>query len=85
MDGNECVLWMKTIGLYTSGAVGRETIHIGYTKQKLCSKQNIKKNIKKTSKKCQNNHILLISYLLSFHEQRMDISTISLLFIFINF
>jgi len=35
MDG--CALWMIRDGLYISGLVGRETIHMGYVKQKLCS------------------------------------------------
>ncbi len=38
MDENGCVPWMKTDGLYTSGEVGRETIDMGYIKQKLCLK-----------------------------------------------
>jgi len=38
MDENGFVLWMKTTGLYTSGVVGREIIHMGYIKQKLCSR-----------------------------------------------
>jgi len=35
MDG--CVPWMKSDGLYTSGVVGREPIHMGYVKQELFS------------------------------------------------
>jgi len=38
MDENECIPWMKTIGLHTSWEIGRETIDMGYIKQKLCSK-----------------------------------------------
>jgi len=38
MDENGCVPWMKTNDLYTSGVVGRKTIHMGYIKQKLYSK-----------------------------------------------
>jgi len=29
-------LWMKRDGLYTSGVVGSEIIHMGYVKQELC-------------------------------------------------
>jgi len=42
-DENGCVPWMKRVGLYTSGVVGRETIHMGYIKQKLCSSEVSKK------------------------------------------
>jgi len=35
MDG--CITLMKRDGLYTSGVVGNETIHMGYVKQELCS------------------------------------------------
>jgi len=35
MDG--CAPWMKRDSLYTSRVVGRETIHMGYVLQELCS------------------------------------------------
>jgi len=38
MDENGCVPWMKIVGLYIRWEVGRETIDMGYIKQKLCSK-----------------------------------------------
>jgi len=36
-DMDECAPWMKRVGLYTSGVVGRETIHMGYVQLELCS------------------------------------------------
>jgi len=33
MDG--CTPWMKRDGLYTSGVVGRQTIHMGFIKEEL--------------------------------------------------
>jgi len=29
-DMNGCIPWMKRAGLYTSGVIERETIHMGY-------------------------------------------------------
>jgi len=36
-DIDGCAPWMKRVGLYTSGVVGRETIYMGYVQLELCS------------------------------------------------
>lgn len=61
MDGNGCVLWMKTAGLYTSRVVGRETINMGYTKQKTLFKtkrhrRRCEKRQKQHQKERQKEH-----------------------------
>ena len=72
MDGNECVLWMKIVGLYTSRVVGRETINMGYTKQKTVLKtkrqrRRRKNRQKKHQKERQKEHQRMYStYPISF-------------------